>query len=54
VALAGCLAFSLATSFSGLLAARVLCGVGLSACLMAPLTGNRAGLSSPTCIRTPA
>src|SRR5689334_18495506 len=30
VAVAGCLAFSLATSFSGLLAARVLCGVGVS------------------------
>ncbi|MGE0330612.1 MAG: MFS transporter [Ramlibacter sp.] len=41
VAVAGCLAFSLATSFSGLLAARVLCGVGVSACLMAPLTGFR-------------
>jgi predicted MFS family arabinose efflux permease len=39
VAVVGCLAFSLATSFSGLLAARVLCGVGVSACLMAPLTG---------------
>jgi predicted MFS family arabinose efflux permease len=41
VAVAGCVAFSLATSFSGLLAARVLCGVGVSACLMAPLTGFR-------------
>lgn len=41
VAVVGCLAFSLATSFSGLLAARVLCGVGVSACLMAPLTGFR-------------
>lgn len=41
VAVLGCLAFSVATSFSGLLAARVLCGVGLSACLMAPLTGYR-------------
>ncbi len=41
VAVLGCLAFSVATSFSGLLAARVLCGVGLSACLMAPLTGFR-------------
>lgn len=41
VAVAGCLAFSLATSFTGLLAARVLCGVGVSACLMAPLTGFR-------------
>jgi MFS family permease len=41
VAVVGCLAFSVATSFSGLLAARVLCGVGVSACLMAPLTGYR-------------
>lgn len=41
VALVGCLAFALATSFWGLLAARVLCGAGVSACLMAPLTGYR-------------
>jgi predicted MFS family arabinose efflux permease len=41
IAVAGCLAFSMATSFSWLLAARVLCGVGVSACLMAPLTGYR-------------
>ena len=41
LAVAGCVAFSLATSFSWLLAARVLCGVGVSACLMAPLTGYR-------------
>jgi MFS family permease len=40
-AVAGCVAFSMATSFSWLLAARVLCGVGVSACLMAPLTGFR-------------
>lgn len=41
MAVAGCAAFALATSFSGLLAARVLCGAGVSACLMAPLTGYR-------------
>lgn len=41
VAVAGCIAFSLAGSFTTLLAARVLCGVGVSACLMAPLTGFR-------------
>jgi MFS family permease len=41
VAVAGCVLFSMATSFVGLLAARVLCGVGVSACLMAPLTGFR-------------
>ncbi|MGZ5195619.1 MAG: MFS transporter [Ramlibacter sp.] len=41
LAVAGCIAFSLARNFIGLLAARVLCGVGVSACLMAPLTGFR-------------
>jgi MFS family permease len=41
VAVLGCLAFAWATSFGGLLLARVLCGVGVSACLMAPLTGYR-------------
>ncbi len=51
VAVAGCIAFSLATSFSGLLAARVLCGVGVSACLMAPLTGFRRWLPPATQLR---
>ncbi|WBY00301.1 MFS transporter [Ramlibacter tataouinensis] len=41
IAVAGCIAFSLAGSFATLLAARVLCGIGVSACLMAPLTGFR-------------
>ena len=41
VAVLGCLAFATASGFSWLLAARVLCGVGVSACLMAPLTGYR-------------
>ncbi len=41
VAVAGSLVFSMATGFSGLLAGRVLCGAGVSACLMAPLTGYR-------------
>jgi MFS family permease len=45
VAVAGCIAFSMAHNFAGLLAARVLCGVGLSACLMAPLTGFRRWLN---------
>lgn len=40
-AVLGCFAFSWADSFHGLLAARVLCGMGVSACLMAPLTGYR-------------
>jgi MFS family permease len=41
IAAAGCTAFSLAQDFPTLLAARVLCGIGLGACLMAPLTGFR-------------
>lgn len=40
-ALAGCVAFAMADGFQGLLLARVLCGVGLCACLMAPLTAYR-------------
>ena len=40
-AVLGCAAFAVATSFQGLLAARMLCGAGVSACLMAPLTGYR-------------
>ena len=51
LAVAGCLAFSLATSFSGLLAARVLVGVGVSACLMAPLTGFRRWLTPTAQLR---
>lgn len=47
----GCLAFSLATSFSGLLAARILCGVGVSACLMAPLTAYRRWFEPTTLMR---
>ena len=50
-AVAGCLAFAVATSFSALLAARVLCGVGLSACLMAPLTGFRRWFDPSTQLR---
>ncbi len=41
IAVVGCVAFAVATSFVSLLAARVLCGVGVSACLMAPLTAYR-------------
>ena len=51
VAVAGCIAFSMATSFSALLAARMLCGVGVSACLMAPLTGFRRWLAPATQLR---
>lgn len=41
VAVLGCAAFAMAQSFVGLWLARFLCGVGVSACLMAPLTGYR-------------
>ncbi len=41
VAVLGCVAFAFAPNFAGLLAARVLCGIGVSACLMAPLTAYR-------------
>ena len=51
VAVLGCIAFSLAGSFATLLAARVLCGVGVSACLMAPLTGFRRWLDPTAQLR---
>lgn len=51
VAVVGCLAFSWASSFSGLLAARVLCGIGVSACLMAPLTAYRRWFAPQTQLR---
>jgi predicted MFS family arabinose efflux permease len=51
VAVVGAVAFSFADSFSGLLAARVLCGVGVSACLMAPLTGYRRWLAPANMLR---
>ncbi|TNF62202.1 MAG: MFS transporter [Burkholderiales bacterium] len=51
VAVVGCGLFALAASFSGLLAARILTGMGVSACLMAPLTGYRRWLSPPTQLR---
>tara|TARA_B100001175_G_scaffold316731_1_gene331445 strand:+ start:70 stop:1284 length:1215 start_codon:yes stop_codon:yes gene_type:complete len=41
IAIFGTTAFSLAQSFSGLLISRILIGVGVSACLMGPLTGYR-------------
>ena len=52
MAVLGCLAFATATSFMGLLAARMLCGVGLSACLMAPLTGYRRWFDASAQLRT--
>ena len=51
VAVLSCLAFAKATSFSGLLLARVFCGAGVSACLMAPLTGYRRWLAPSSQIR---
>jgi predicted MFS family arabinose efflux permease len=51
-AVLGCLAFSWADSFHGLLAARVLCGMGVSACLMAPLTGYRRWFDASTQLRS--
>lgn len=50
-AVLGCAAFSMATSFAGLLAARFVCGVGVSACLMAPLTGYRRWFAAGTQMR---
>ena len=41
IAIIGTVAFALAQSFSGLLISRILIGVGVSACLMGPLTGYR-------------
>ncbi len=41
VAIAGCAAFAMAESLPALVLARLTIGVGVSACLMAPLTGYR-------------
>jgi predicted MFS family arabinose efflux permease len=54
VAVLGCVAFAWATGFSGLLAARVLTGMGVSACLMAPLTAYRRWFTPETQLRTNA
>jgi len=51
VAVAGCAAFSLAGNFPSLLVARVLSGIGVSACLMAPLTGFRRWLTPASLLR---
>ncbi len=51
IAVAGCLAFAAADGFWSLLAARMLCGVGVSACLMAPLTGFRRWFEPATQLR---
>lgn len=52
LAVLGCFAFAAADSFWGLLLARMLCGVGVSACLMAPLTGYRRWFDAGTQLRT--
>lgn len=46
VAVLACAAFALARGFAALLAARMLIGVGVSACLMAPLTSYRRHFSA--------
>ena len=51
VAVMGCLAFAWAEQFHSLLAARVLCGMGVSACLMAPLTAYRRWFDPNTQLR---
>jgi MFS family permease len=47
----GCAAFAMASNFAGLVAARVLCGVGVSACLMAPMTAFRHRFDARTQMR---
>lgn len=51
VAVVGCLAFAAADDFKGLLLARLLCGIGVGACLMAPLTGYRRWFETSTQLR---
>ncbi|WP_029526527.1 MFS transporter [Polaromonas glacialis] len=51
LAVVGCLAFSAAGSFAGLLTARVLLGMGVGACLMAALTGYRRWFDPATLLR---
>lgn len=51
IAVLGCAAFAVAGSFEGLLLARILTGVGVSACLMAPLTGYRRWLNAASQLR---
>jgi MFS family permease len=50
-AVLGCIAFALAQNFYGLWLARILTGVGVSGCLMAPLTGNRRWLTPASQMR---
>ena len=59
IAVVGCAAFAMARSFAGLTMARGLIGMGVSACLMAPMTAFRqdarqAALGSPLRMTTVA
>ena len=54
LAVLGVIAFALAGQFATLLAARVLTGMGVSACLMAPLTGFRRWLTPAAQLRANA
>ncbi|SFE28114.1 Predicted arabinose efflux permease, MFS family [Paracidovorax konjaci] len=54
LAVAGCAVFALADGFGDLLLGRVLCGAGVSACLMAPLTGFRRWMSPAAQLRANA
>ena len=45
IAIIGTIAFALAQNFAGLLLSRILIGVGVSACLMGPLTAYRIWLA---------
>lgn len=54
VAVVGCAMFALSTGFTALLLARVLCGVGLAAGLMAPMTGFRRWFTPATQMRANA
>jgi len=51
VAVAGCAAFAAATGLAAMIAARVLIGAGVSACLMAALTCFRHAYSPPAQLR---
>jgi predicted MFS family arabinose efflux permease len=52
LAVLGCGSFALATNFTSLLLGRVLCGLGVSAGLMAPLTGFRRWFDPGVQLRT--
>lgn len=51
IAVLGCLVFATALQFNGLLLARFLCGLGVSVCLMAPLTAYRRWFNPETQLR---